>query len=184
MNKSFDIFFRELLQAVKTAAADAFDQNIENKSFFGDKWKEVKHPVKRGSLMMRTGAPRRGNKAIVTGSSISFYNSQPHAALHNEGGSITVTAAMKKFFWAKYYQAAGKVKQKKTGGITKASEQHNADADYWKSMALMKVGAKLTIPQRRWIGHHPKVDELIKQQVDKTIKTMEKDIANSLKQRS
>ena len=33
----------------------------------------------------------------------------PYSEIHNEGGTIVVTEQMKKFFWSKYYEFAGKV---------------------------------------------------------------------------
>ena len=47
---------------------------------------------------------------------VRFSSYVPYAAIHNEGGKITVTGKMKKFFWAKF---------KETGEVG------------WKYMALI-----------------------------------------------
>ena len=76
------------------------------------------------------------------------------AQIHNEGGTITVTEKMKKFWWAKYYEFAGKLKTRKDGTTSRAKGNLlvNAKAEYCRNMALMKVGSKIRIPKRRFIG--------------------------------
>jgi hypothetical protein len=96
------------------------------------------------------------------------------------GGTITVTAKMKRFFWAKYYEASGKVKLKKSGGITRASLRYNEEAEFYKALALMKTGSKITIPQRQFIGHHPQVDVIVKQVADRNFKLIETHIKSLL----
>ncbi|HOZ95389.1 MAG TPA: hypothetical protein PLS07_00675 [Niabella sp.] len=182
----FNTFFPALLADIKTNAAEVFDLNFQNKSFFGQNWPQTKHAISRGSLMMRTGTLRRGNRAVVVGHTIVFSNSQPYASLHNQGGTITVTAAMKRFFWYKYYQASnGLVFKVKTRAAANTARNRNlsADAAYWKSLALMKVGSKITIRQRQWIGHHPQVDELVKRNTDKHVALLNNQITQALKQR-
>jgi len=98
---------RNILQDVKVDLAQEFDRNFGRKGFFDKKWPETKHKYSRGSLMMRSGKLRRGIKAQVHGNSIVFTNSMPYAAIHNEGGEITVTAKMKRYFWAMHYKAGG-----------------------------------------------------------------------------
>lgn len=177
----FGKFFNSVLKDVKTDISDEFDRNFERKAFFDQKWPQTKYPTNRGSLMMRTGALRRGNQSRIQGNSIVFTNSQPAAEIHNEGGSITVTAAMKKAFWAMYYKASGMVKSKKNGTATKATQRYIADAAFWKNMALMKVGSKIKMPQRQFIGRHPHVDAAVKRVVDSHIHIIEEQLDNALK---
>jgi phage gpG-like protein len=177
----FEKFFKAVLKDVKTDISDEFDRNFERKAFFDQKWPGAKYPTSRGSLMMRTGALRRGNQSRVQGNTIVFTNSQPASEIHNEGGSITVTAAMKKAFWAMYYKASGKVKSKKNGTATRATQRFIADAAFWKNMALMKVGSKINMPKRQFIGSHPQVDISVKRVVDSHIHIIEDQIENALK---
>ena len=88
------------------------------------------------SILMVTGKLRRSIRSRVTSDSVVWETSEKYAAIHNYGGTITVTAKMKKFFWYKH----------------KATRD-----DAWKWMALMKVGTKITIPQRQFLGDHPEV---------------------------
>ena len=179
--QDFKTFFKAILNAVKVEAAEEFDRNFERKAFFDRKWPQSKGPNSKGSLMMRSGALRRGNQSRIQGDSIVFTNSKAYASMHNQGGTVTVTAAMKKFFWAMYYKSSGKVKTKKSGGITKASERHSAEAAYWKSLALIKTGTKLNMPQRQWIGPHPVIDGIVKKHVDEQVGLLEKELYNTLK---
>lgn len=77
-----------------------------------------------------------------------------YGEIHNEGGTITVTRNMKKFWWAKYYEYAGSVRKLKNGKISQAKGnlKTNAKAEFCRNMALMKVGAKIRIPKRQYIG--------------------------------
>jgi phage gpG-like protein len=61
----------------------------------------------------------------------TVYNDVEYADIHNNGGRIEVTARMKSFFWAKYY------------------DTHN---ELYKAFALKPVGSFITIPKRQFIG--------------------------------
>jgi len=148
---------KNFINAVRVELADEFDMNFRRKAFFNKKWPKTKHANNKGSLMMRSGNLRQSISSQVEGNSIRFQSSMPYAKIHNEGGEITVTAKMKKFFWAMHYKSAGAVSGK--GG--KRDEALNAEAQKWKFMALMKVGSKITIEQRQFIGYHPQVKKAI-----------------------
>lgn len=182
---NFETFFKQLLKDVKTDVTEEYDRNFERKAFFNEKWQQTKHPKQRGSLLMRSGALRRGNKSKIQGDVIVFTNSMPYANLHNQGGTITVTAKMKSFFWAMYYKTSGRVKVRKDGtqSRAKASVEASADAAYWKSLALMKVGAKIKITKRQFIGAHPRVDAIIKENFDRQMKDIEQQIIKMLQQK-
>jgi phage gpG-like protein len=183
MANNFETIFKSILKAVKTELHEEFDKNFQSKSFFGDKWADTKHQNRKGSLMMRTGALRRGQQSRVEGDRIIFTNTQPYAAIHNEGGTITVTAAMKKFFWAMYYQAVGKMTKRKDGArsASKRNVQLTADAAYWKSLALMKVGSKVKIPKRQFVGWHPIVQQIIQKQMEIQLKNIEEQVTKMLR---
>ena len=78
----------------------------------------------------------------------------PYSDIHNSGGTITVTEKMKSFWWAKYYELSGKVKKTKSGRASgaKANLKVSKKAEFCRAMALMKVGTKIKIPQRRFMG--------------------------------
>jgi len=177
-------FFKNLLNDLKTELMDEFDRNFERKGFFNQTWKDTKFPNRRGSLMMRTGKLRRSLRARVSGNSISFTSSMPYAAIHNEGGTITVTAKMKRYFWAMYYQAGGAITyavKSKTMANTKRNRALTAEAAFYKAMALKPVGTKIKIEQRQFIGHHPQVDTIVKTVVDANMREIVKQITSKFK---
>lgn len=100
------------------------------------------------NLMQSIRTFERNKNRVRTGTDVVY------ADIHNKGGKITVTPAMKKFWWAKYYEFAGKIKTTKTGKMSqaKANLVINKKAEFCRNMALMKVGSKIKIPQRRFIG--------------------------------
>lgn len=73
-----------------------------------------------------------------------------YARIHMEGGTITVTPKMKKFFWAMVYQNSSRIGKTEKGVArkTKANEQLMGDAAFWKAMALKKTGSQIRIPKR------------------------------------
>lgn len=160
-------FFSEFMNDLKVELLDEFDRNFERKAFFDQKWEQTKIRNHRGTLMMRSGDLRRGLKASVQRNTIRFFNSKPYAAIHNYGGTITVTPRMKRFFWAMYYN--------------RLKSRNNSGAAIWKSMALKKAGAKIKIPARPFIGHHPQVDRSVQNVFKDLARKMEPEIAKSLK---
>ena len=95
----------------------------------------------------------------------------PYSEIHNSGGTITVTPQMKKFFWAKYYELAGNVKKTKSGKTSQsaANRKLSAKAEYCKNMALMKVGSKIKIPKRQFMGDSPTLMRQLEQYMKKYI---------------
>ncbi|MBS2099178.1 hypothetical protein [Carboxylicivirga linearis] len=101
-------------------------------------WQKTSNPLagkrtlyKRGNLM------RSIKKQSATMSKVVVIADSEYADIHNKGGFIVVTAQMKKFFWAKYYEFD------KTG----------TKAEYCKAMALKPVGSKIKIPQHQFMGN-------------------------------
>jgi phage gpG-like protein len=166
---NIDQLIAKLLTDVKVELADEFDRNFQRKAFFATPWKQRRNADAKGSLLMVSGHLRRSLRAAVKGKNIVFSSSLPYAAIHNEGGTLTVTAKMKKFFWFKYSQASGSVKTLKSG--KRSTSQRNLrmsrEAEMWKAMALMKVGSKINIPERRFIGNAPEVKQAVKRVADK-----------------
>jgi len=177
-------FFKFFLNDLKVELFDEFDRNFERKAFFDQPWPETIIPNKRGSLMMRSAALRRGDRAQVQGSGINFTNSMAYAKIQNEGGDITITAKMKKYFWAMYYSLAGGMIysiKTRSANNTARNRRLNTEAAYWKALALKKVGDKLTIRPRRFIGPHPQVDAAVKRVADANIKEVSTQIKQHLK---
>lgn len=177
-------FIHNLLTDLKVQLMDEFDYNFMRKAFFDRPWPDVKHKRRVGSLMMRSGALRRSIRAQVAHNAITFSSSLPYARIHNEGGSITITRKMQKYFWAMYYSLTGRitysVKTRKAQNNQK-NRMLNDEAAYWKALALKKVGSKLKVPERRFIGHHPQVDQAVKFVCDANFREYAQQFKNRLK---
>jgi phage gpG-like protein len=170
-------FFQNFLSDLKVELMDEFDRNFERKAFFDQPWPRERFPNRRGSLMMRTGALRRSIRSQVSGQTIRFSSSLPYATIHNEGGQIAVTPAMKRFFWAMFYKSSGAASKAK--GQSKG--RYSAEAEWWKAMALKKTGSKIKIDQRQFIGPHRQVDISVERVLQKSMKEFETFIYNTLK---
>lgn len=161
--QGFQQLFNLLLKDIKIELDDEFDRNFERKAFFNIAWKAAKHNT-IGSLLVRTGALRKSMfPSQLTGNAITWTSSLPYADIQNSGGKITVTQKMRGFFWYKYRMA--------TGGNDK---NLNAEALFWRAMALKKVGSVIVLEKRQFIGDHPQVHNAIKNMADDWV-------ANSLK---
>lgn len=165
---------QKILTDIKVELSDEFDRNFERKAFFGKKWDKRKHEGK-GTLLVQTGKLRRSIRAQVRGQSVVFSSSEPYSAIHNDGGTITVTAKMRRYFWAKYYETGGKVKYNKSGSMSKGSIRLSQEAEMWRALALKKVGSKIAIPQRQFLGDAPEVrkavDSIVANNMKQTVET-------------
>ena len=134
--------------------------------------------------MMRSGKLRRSIKAKSSNGQISWTSSLPHASLQNEGGEIIVTEKMKRFFWAMYYKSNNAVTfsvKTKAATKTKRNIKITAEAKMWQGLALQKVGAKMKIKQRQFIGDHPQVRERIKTIVNKNFQELNQQFLKTFK---
>jgi phage gpG-like protein len=141
-------FRKELHRMAAVEAAAHFRNSFDNEGFTDKvlkKWKErAYNPPNRSRRKTLTGT-RRLRRSIR----ISTYNSTlgrvvagsgvAYAKIHNEGGEITITAKMRRFFWAQY---------KETG------------VDYFKNMAL-RTGDKIVMPKRQYMGDSRKLNNKI-----------------------
>ena len=81
-----------VLSDMRVKLAEMFDQNFREQGFFGAKWRPKKVYSKGGSptILIVTGAMRRGIRAQVRGRSVVFTSDKPYTALHNEGDRKSV----------------------------------------------------------------------------------------------
>ncbi len=166
-------FIKQILTDIKIKLTDEFDKNFERKGFFNKKWSQPKLRNRRGSLMSRSGALRRSIQSKVSDRGVTFSSSLPYAQIQNDGGKIKVTKKMISFFWAMYYKASGAVGKQKND----RNKLLTAEALMWKAMALKKVGSYITIQQRQFIGHHPKVDRMIRSIIHQNLQELNHKIA-------
>ena len=169
---SIDTLIKNILSDMRVELLDEFDQNFARQSYFGRAWQRRKSPIGDGSLLQKSGALRRSIQSPRMGNTgITFSSSLPYAGIHNEGGEIEVTAKMKRFFWAKYYEATGSVSRRKDGTASrsKRNEARSVAAEFYKRMALMKVGQKIKMPERRFIGGGPEVEAIVRNIIDENL---------------
>lgn len=171
-----DNFFRGFIDDLRVELMEEFDRNFEQKAFFDRPWPSEKIPNRRGSLLIRSGALRRSLRATGRSMAIHFESSVPYAQIQNEGGVITVTAKMQRFFWAMHMKAA-----RASGGKGQRARAMSAEAAWWKAMALKKVGSKILIPERRFIGEHPQVDRSVERVLDIHVKRLSDTLHKRLK---
>lgn len=136
-------------------------------------WKGSKNPFGRklmyneGNLMNSIRTIQESENRVETGTSMT------HAAIHNSGGTITVTKKMKGWWWMKFAEVAD-VPIKENGRYDWKKAKRNPKADFCKRMAMMKEGSKVKIPQRQFIGESATLmqqfDDWVKNTVETTIK--------------
>lgn len=165
--------FSRILKDIRVELSEAFDQNFERKAFFTEAWARRRSPTRPSSapLLLDSGALRQSITSETTDTSIVFRSTLPYAAIHNEGGDIVVTKRMKRFFWAKYYEAQGALTRKKNGQISKSKRNTalSTKAEFWKNMALMKEGQKIRIPRRQFLGMHPQVEATLRSIIEENL---------------
>lgn len=183
-------FLKNVLSDVKVDISEEFDRNFERKSFFTKKWSETKLQNRRGSLLARSGKLRRSIMSPKQDpNSVTWSSSLPYATIQNDGGEITVTEKMKRFFWAMYYKSAGAITMKKDRDDnavmreTARNKKLSAEAEQWKNLALMKTGSKMKIEKRQFIGDHPIVRQRIEDIVALNMKELDQYFYNELKQK-
>ena len=166
-----DDIIKKILKDIQVDLKDEFDQNFERQAFFTKKWQRRKSPAKDESraILTDTGHLRGSIKSRTTGDGIVFYSDAPYARIHNEGGEIVVTARMKRYFWAKYYETTGSFGRKKDGNRRndKRNAQLNTEAEFWRALALKKVGSVIKIPRRRFLGVSPEVEKAVSAIIEK-----------------
>ena len=65
--------------------------------------------------------------------------------------------------------------------MSKASIRVSKEAEFYRALALKRVGTKITIPQRQFIGDHPRVKECVKECADALIKEFLNDVRKGFK---
>jgi len=181
----YNNFLNRLLTDLKVELTDEFDRNFQRKAFFDRSWPAEGHHNSKGSQLIRSGKLRRSINPSTHGHEIHWESTEPYADIQNSGGEITVTTKMKKYFWAKYYELTKGITTKKDGSTRSTAQNRalSADAQFYKNLALMKVGSKIKIPARQFIGDHPKVTQIVQAAVDEQVNIIEKEIYNALKQK-
>lgn len=172
-------FIKNIISDVRVDLSEEFDRNFERKAFFDKKWKGTNLPNKRGSLLMRSGKLRRSINSKENGTQVTWNSSLPYASINNNGGEITVTEKMKSFFWAMAYKAG----MAAGTGDSERSKRLSAEAQQWKNLALQKVGTKMKIEQRQFIGEHPIVRQRTEEIIATNFNELQSHFYNKLKKK-
>lgn len=172
LNKGVQTVVRNILKDIRVELGDEFDKNFSRQAFFSEAWQRRKSPLRPGgATLVDTGKLRRSIRSESTDESIRFFSDLPYAAIHNEGGEIKVTARMKRFFWAKYYSTVGSFGRKKNGQLRsdKRTIRLSTEAEFWKAMALMRVGKVIRIPKRQFLGASPEVERAVREIIEENL---------------
>lgn len=164
---------RVLPVKVGRAVRDSVRDNFRKGGFYGQTWKPPMRtdlgfegpsygPMLSGTnhLMMSTDYVPEPGRVIIQ-------NSLIYAQIHNEGGEITVTKKMKRYFWSKYYDAGGN----NNGSMSK-------EAEFWRNMALKQVGSTIKMPQRQFMGDDPEVTRIVQETIEKELFEFAKKFTN------
>ena len=173
MNVDISHIIKHILQDIQVDLKDEFDQNFERQAFFNEAWQRRRSPIRPDrNILVDNGTLRRSITSRTTEKSVVFSSSLPYSGIHNNGGEIVVTAKMKRFFWAKYYEAAGAFERKNDGSRrkTKQNVRLGNEADFWKMLALMPVGKAIRIPRRRFLGTSPEVERIVREIVEENLR--------------
>lgn len=173
MNKDVKKIIARILKDIRVEMSEEFDKNFERQAFFSEAWERRKSPIRNEgrAILTDTGALRKSIGSRTTENSITFYTTLPYAAIHNDGGEIVVTRKMKRYFWAKHYEATGSFGRKKNGGLRndKRNRRLSTEAEFWKFMALKKEGSTIKIPRRRFLDTSPEVEQAVREIVEENL---------------
>ena len=180
LQKEIDRSLKELIRLkdrvlpvkVGRAVRDSIRQNFRKGGFYGAAWSP---PLRieqgfdsgpgYGTLLSGTNHLMMSTDYITEPGRVIIQNNLVYAQIHNEGGVITVTRRMKKYFWSQYYKkglVSGMYEKGKGKKSRQKAETLSKEAEFWRAMALKKVGSTIKIPQRQFMGEHPEVDRMVR----------------------
>lgn len=115
---------------------------------------------------------------------VKVSNDLIYAPVHNWGGTVspTVTPQMRRFAWAKYYEASGKTQKaakgkrkgkKKDSATNDKTMAENPEALRWKRLALTKKkNLRIKIPKRQFIGESKELSDKIAEKTENEIRNI------------
>ena len=170
---------RVLPVKVGREVTESVRENFRKGGFYGKTWKS---PYRRtlgfsgaggsyGTLLSGTNHLMSSTDYVPGRGNVTIRNTADYAQVHNDGAEIGVTPKMKRFFWAKYYEAKGRDMPLASGrhSNSRKAQDLNGEAAFWQRMALKKPGSRIGIPKRHFIGPSPQVDRIVKGIIDKEL---------------
>lgn len=164
---------QDLPRHIGKIAVDHFHENFMLGGYVDDKlqpWKPSKRIGKDKSAASGYGTLLSARKElynsirfIAAEGKVTISSALRYSRIHNEGGTvtqnITVTPKMRRFAWAKYYEANPEGKGE-AGGM-------------WKGLALTKktsISRTFVIPKRQYMGRSIELNRQIQTRIQKDIK--------------
>lgn len=182
---------RRMPVIVGRLAKDHFQNNFRLGGFVNGglhSWAEAKRLSAPGSsAASRYGTLLSGRNHLF--SSIVYYpsdysvrvaNNLVYAPVHNWGATVspTVTDRMRRFAWAKFYEASGREKKTAFGKKNRKSSPalpppDNPQANFWKGLALTKKSKlSVKVPQRQFIGESEELNKAIYDRLENEIRNI------------
>lgn len=188
MQKDLDTLFRrELPIIVGNMARRHFQENFRQGGFV-DKgltpWPKTKRQrsggksadAQHGPLMSQRQYLFSEVRYIPGDYRVKVLNEVPYAPIHNWGAVLTpaVTPKMRRFAWAKFYEASGTSnrgpKGRKTAKNTVQATGSNSEAAMWRGLALTKKKhLSIRIPQRQFIGRSEVLENAIRTELESQV---------------
>ena len=117
-----------------------------------------------GTLLSRTDSLMNATNARPEVAKVYIENPTAYATIHNDGGTITVTARMKRYFWYRHIQSKG------ISSRNRKKTELSAEAQFWRNMALKKVGSSIHMPRRQFIGDNSELNKIVQRTIDRELK--------------
>lgn len=150
--------YDRILADARVKLTELFDRNFEEQGFFGKPWKPTKvskvNSRGAGSILIVTGTMRGSIRSMVRGMAVVFSSNLPYTALHNEGGKFAVNVRAHS--------------RKSAKGNSYEVRQHNR---------------QMNMPQRQFIGDHPKVQEALGSIVNKHLEDFSRKLSQKFNRR-
>ena len=166
-----------LPRKVGVTAVNHFKQNFRDGGWLDNglhPWKRTRRQEGNGKdakyspLTSRRNHMMRSIQASTSPGQVTIEDPVPYAAIHNDGGDITVTQRMRKYAWHMVYSLAG------IKGKGKLPKELPKEAEKWKGLALTRkssITVHAHIPQRQFMGDSAelrvKVSKLINESIQK-----------------
>ena len=116
---------------------------------------------KYGPLQSRSNDMMSSIDGRTEPGAVVIFSDSDHARYHNEGATATVTARMRKYFWARHAEA------KRHYG------KDNAETEFWRNMALIR-SAQIHIPKRKFIGASAtlmkRIEDVIRRDIERILR--------------
>lgn len=156
-------FIKELPQLAGAEVMESIDQNFRSESFFGAPW--APRVVQKGNegkaILVQTGRLRRSFRLATSGLTIRIFTETPYAEIHNEGGTISGAVNVEAYERNTYGSTALARPKRKDGKEDERFKKRSKEKTGSHMVKAHTRNVNLDIPQRQFMGDHPKLDKKI-----------------------